>query len=80
MSEQNWDVPGYPRLSCQHVQGYPIISHLVPSYPQKGYPRISQDKMLVLGYPITSFLYWVIPGYPGINTTSGYPGISRDIP
>ena len=79
----NWDIPGYPRLCISFEQGYPVISHLVLSYPSRdipGYPEISQDKILVLGYPITSFLFWVIPGYPGINTRSGYPGISLDIP
>ena len=70
-------IPGYP------VQGYPIISHLVPSYPPKGYPRISQDiprQDSCFGISHYKFFVWVIPGYPWINTTSGYPGISRDIP
>ena len=39
----NWDIPVYPRLSFSPVQGYPVISHLVPSYPLERYPRISQD-------------------------------------
>ena len=44
------------------------------------YTEISQYQIPILGYPITSFLDWVIQGYPGINTMSGYPGISLDNP
>ena len=40
-----------------------------------GYPGISQpeDRKDVLGYPITRFLEWDIPGYPFVV----YPGITR---
>ena len=80
MSEQNWDVPGYPRLSCQHVQGYPIISHLVPSYPPKGYPRISQDiprQDSCIGISHDKFS---VLGYPGLSRDKHHIGLSRDIP
>ena len=80
MREQNWDVPGYPRLSCQHVQGYPIISHLVPSYPLKGYPRISRDiprQDSCLG--ISHYKFSVL-GYPGLSRDKHQVVISRDIP
>ena len=35
-----------------------------------GYRSISQDRKDVLGYPITGFLEWDIPGYPFVV----YPG------
>ena len=73
-------IPGYPANMCRDIPSYPILYRVILRRDIPGYPKISQDKIPVLGYPITSFLYWVIPGYPGIYTKSGYPGISRDIP
>ena len=73
-------IPGYPANMCRDIPSYPILYRVILRRDIPGYPRISQDKILVLGYPITSFLFWVIPGYPGIYTKSGYPGISRDNP
>ena len=73
-------IPGYPANMCRDIPSYPILYRVILRRDIPGYPRISQDKILVLGYPITSFLFWVIPGYPGINTMSGYPGISLDNP
>ena len=83
----NWDIPVYhdPRLSFLHVQGYPVISHLVPSYPLKRYPRISRDiprQDSCLG--ISQYKFSVL-GYPGLSLdipSSGIltPWISRDIP
>ena len=79
----NWDIPGYPRLSFSPVQGYPVISHLVQSYPLKRYPRISRDIPRQDSRIGISHYKFSVLGYPGlsrINTRSGYPGISRDIP
>ena len=73
-------IPGYPANMCRDIPSYPILYQVILRRDIPGYPRISQDKIPVLGYPITSFLFWVIPGYPWINTKSGYPGISRDNP
>ena len=57
----NWDIPVYPRLSFLLVQGYPVISHLEPSYPLERYPRISQD---ILRQDSCLGISWDILGYP----------------
>ena len=75
---QTWVIPGYPWLSLNHMQGYPCISRLILSYTRQGYPGISHFRIPILGYPNTSFVDCVIPGYPGITASSGYPWISRD--
>ena len=80
MRKQNSDVPGYPRLSCQHVQGYPIISHLVPSYPPKGYPRIPQDIPRQDSCIGISHYKFSVLGYPGLSRDKHHIGLSRDIP
>ena len=59
------------------MQGYPIISHLVPSYPPKRYPRIFQDIPRQHSCIGISHYKFSVLGYPGIQ---GYPGISRDNP
>ena len=76
----NWDIPVYPRLSFSPVQGYPVISHLVPSYPLERYPRISQDisrQDSCLG--ISHYKFSVL-GYPGLSRDKHHIGLSRDIP
>ena len=72
----NWDIPGYPSLSFSPVQGYPVISHLVPSYPLKRYPRISRDiprQDSCLG--ISNYKFSVL-GYPGLSLDKHQFGIS----
>ena len=62
------------------MQGYPVISHLVPSYPPKGYPRISQDiprQDFCIG--ISHYKFSVL-GYPGLFRDKYHIGLSRDIP
>ena len=79
----NWDIPGYPRLFFSPVQGYPVISHLVPSYPLiplERYPRISQDiprQDSCLG--ISHYKFSVL-GYPGLSRDKHQVGLSLDIP
>ena len=41
----------------------------------QGYDWISHYKNIVMGYPKTSFLSWLILGYPGISRMSSYPWI-----
>ena len=85
----NWDIPGYPRLFFSPVQGYPVISHLVPSYPLERYPRISQDipiqdscpslGIMISHYYNLKFSASVL-GYPGLSRDKHQVGLSRDIP
>ena len=75
------DIPGFTRLYSRHVQGYPVISHLVPSYPLERYPRTSQDiprQDSCLG--ISHFRFSVL-GYPGLSRDKHqvWPRLSRDI-
>ena len=76
----NWNIPGYPSLSFSPVQGYPVISHLVQSYPHERYPRISQDipgQDSCLG--ISHYKFSVL-GYRGLSRdTKHQVGLSRDI-
>ena len=76
----NWDIPDYPRLSFLHMQGYPVISYLVPSYPLKRHPRISQDiprQDSCIGISHNKF---PVLGYPGLSLDKHQVGLSRDIP
>ena len=77
-----WDIPGYPRLSISFVQGYPVISHLVSSYPLKRYPshRISQDiPRQDSCFGISHYKFSVL-GYPGLSRDKHQVGLSQDIP
>ena len=75
----NWDIPGYPRLSFSPEQGYPVISHLVLSYPLKRYPRISQDiPRQDSCFGISHYKFSVLC-YPGLSRDKHQVGLSRDI-
>ena len=76
----NWDISVYPRLSFLHVQGYPVISHLVPSYPLERYPRISQDILRQDSCLGISHYKFSVLGYPGLSRDKHQVGLSRDIP
>ena len=76
----NWDIPVYPRLSFSPVQGYPVISHLVPSYPLERYPRISQDILRQDSCLGISHYKFSVLGYPGLSRDKHQVGLSRDIP
>ena len=76
----NWDIPGYPRLSFSPVQGYPVISHLVPGYPLERYPRISQDILRQDSCLGISHYKFSVLGYPGLSRDKHQVGLSRDIP
>ena len=76
----NWDIPGYPRLSFSPVQGYPVISHLVQSYPPKRYPRISRDIPRQDSCIGISHYKFSVLGYPKLSRDKYQVGFSRDIP
>ena len=73
----NWDIPGYPWDQRKGIPGYPDVYQVLLGYTTKIYPGISHYNNLVMGYPKTYFLSWLIPGYPWISCMSSYPGISH---
>ena len=77
-------IPGYPANMCRDIPSYPILYRVTVILRRDipGYPRISQDKILVLGYPITSFCLGLsrdIPGYTPSRDIPGYPGITLHV-
>ena len=75
----NWDIPVYPRLSFSPVQGYPVISHLVPSYPLERYPRISQDILRQDSCLGISHYKFSVLGYPRLSLDKQQVWLSTDI-
>ena len=79
----SWDIPGYPGITRPGV--YPGITHNNPEEPYDYQPVVFlrwKNEQLNLGgvswfNQCYTLLHEMSMGYPGINTTPGYPGITH---